>query len=252
MNGQSTGETERTREMRIYLGKCGRSDLRKARQTAPSHVFGHCWTPQNVGLETVPFFVDNGEFVANKNDDEWSSGEWLDLLDRLSEFSYKPDFIVLPDAYDDAEATIQRHREWAGEVLKRGLDPAFVLQPGLPERMQIRLADQLSAKFVFVGGADRWTRALGPEIVELAHDRGLKVHIGSPPGGPNALAWSYRIGADSADTSSVTASQSWNWLENLEKASLNKGYLKKDSRQITLADSGDESSTENQQEGKSR
>jgi len=225
--------------MRIYLGKCGRPDLRKARQTAPSHVYGHCWTPQNVGLETVPFFVDNGEFVANKNGEEWDSDEWLALLDRLSEFAYKPDFIVLPDAYDDAEATIQRHREWASEVIDRGLDPAFVMQPGLDEQMQVNLAGELGAEFVFVGGADRWTKALGPEIVDMAHKKGLKVHIGSPPGGSEALAWAYQIGADSADTSSVTASQAWNWLENLEEVSLKEGSLKKDSsKQATLADGG--------------
>lgn len=223
--------------MRIYLGKCGRPDLRTARKTAPSHVFGHCWTPQNVGLETVPFFVDNGEFVANKNGEEWDSNEWLALLDRLSEYAYKPDFVVLPDGYNDAEETIARHRRWVPEVLDRGLDPAFVLQPGLDETMQINLASQLGAKFLFVGGATRWKRAMGTKIVEEAHARDLKVHIGNPSG-EFGLKWAYEIGADSADTSSVTQSQAWHYLEHLEEATLNSGALKKDTRQVTLADGG--------------
>lgn len=213
--------------MRIYLGKCGRPDLRKARQTAPSHVFGHCWTPQNVGLETVPFIVDNGAYVAAQNDEPWDVDEWLSLLDRLSEFSYKPDFVVLPDGYNDAERTVEKHRKYASEVLNRGLTPAAVIQPGMDEETQIQLADRLGADFLFVGGANRWKRAYGEEIVELAHDLGLKVHIGNP-GGESGLKWSYQIGADSADTSTVTASQAWHYLEVLEDVTLSRGALKKE------------------------
>lgn len=221
--------------MRIYLGSCSNPDLRKARQTAPSHVYGHCWTPQNRGFEHVPFFVDNGEYAAAQNGDEWDSDEWLGLLDRLSQYAYKPDFIVLPDAYNSAEGTIERHREWVPEVLDRGLDPAFVLQPGLDEKMQISLADRLGAKFVFVGGETRWKRAMGSTIVSEAHDRGLKVHIGNPDG-EEGLPWAYKIGADSADTSTVCQNQYWHYLERLEEVTLSRGSLKKDNHQSRLGE----------------
>lgn len=225
--------------MRVYLGKCGRPDLRQARQTAPSHVFGHCWTPQNVGLETVPFIVDNGAYVSAQNDEPWDVDAWLDLLDRLEEYSYGPDMVVLPDGYNDAEETVRKHRKYAPEVLDRGLPPAAVLQPGMDEETQIHLADRIGAEFVFVGGANRWKRAYGEHIVEMAHERNLKVHIGNP-GGEDGLKWAYQIGADSADTSTVTANQYWHYLEKLEDATLSSGGLKKDTRQVTLADGGSE------------
>lgn len=219
--------------MRVYMGNCGRGDLRKARQTAPSHVFGHCWTPQHKGLETVPYIVDNGAYVAAQNSEPWDLDAWLELLDRMSEFSYGPDFVVLPDEYNDAEGTIEKHRQYAPEVLDRGLPPAAVVQPGMDVATQVRLADRIGAEFVFVGGENRWKRAYGHEIVENAHELGLKVHIGNP-GGKDGLEWSYKIGADSADTSSVVQNQFWHYLEKLEKVSLKEGVRKKRSSQSTL------------------
>lgn len=218
--------------MRVYLGKCSRDDLRTARQTAPSHVYGHCWTPGRRGFEHVPFIVDNGAFTGS-----FEPEQWLNLLDALAEYTYKPDFVVLPDHYNDAEKTIENHRKWADEVLQRDLTPAFVLQPGLDEEMQINLAARLGAEFVFVGGETRWKRAYGSEIVQMAHKNDLKVHIGNPSG-PEGLAWAYRIDADSADTSSVTQSQAWHYLEKLEKVTLKEGVLKNDSRQATLTGGG--------------
>jgi len=61
--------------MRVYLGSCSRDDLRTARQTAPSHVYGHCWRPKKRGLDTVPYFVDNGAFTG-----EFDSERWVALL----------------------------------------------------------------------------------------------------------------------------------------------------------------------------
>lgn len=221
--------------MRVYLGSCSRPDLRHARQTAPSHVFGHCWTPQHRGFEHVPYIVDNGVYVAHKNGEEWHADPWLDLLDELGKKTYQPDFIILPDGFNDAEKTIEQHRKYAHEVLDRGLVPAFVLQPGLDTRMQIRLADRLGAKFVFVGGADRFQKAHGPSIVEFAHSIGLKVHFGSGRG-EDGLAWAYRVGADSTDTSSVAQNQYWHYLEKLEEATLKGGPVKKPHRQSGVGD----------------
>lgn len=183
--------------MRVYLGKCSRADLRKARQTAPSHVYGHCWRPQAKGLETVPYFIDNGAFTS-----EFDPDAWVGMLDELADHTYQPDFVVLPDEMNDAEATVERHRRYAPEVIDRRLPAAFVCQPGLPVEQQVTLADRLGAEFVFVGGADAWQRAFGPEVVDVAADHGLKVHFGSARD-ENGLAWAYKVGADSADTSSV-------------------------------------------------
>lgn len=213
------------------MGGTSRPKLRKARQKAPSHVFGATWTPSDQRLNEIPFFVDNGAFTSSFDPDEW-----IPLLDQLEDYSYGPDFVVLPDVYNDAEGTIERHRKYAPEVLGRGLPPAAVVQPGMDVATQIRLADSIGAKFVFVGGETRWKRGHGYEIVEEAHDRDIAVHIGRPDG-EEGLPWAYKIGADSADTSTIDQNGYWHYLEALEEVTedhSSRGSRKKGHRQQTV------------------
>jgi hypothetical protein len=217
------------------MGGTNRNRLRKARQLAPSHVFGTTWTPSDRRLNDIPFFVDNGAFTSSFDPEAWTA-----LLDELEAYSYAPDFVVLPDVYNDATGTMERHREYAGKVLERGLTPAAVIQPGMAIETQVRLADRIGAAFVFVGGETRWKRAHGYEIVTEAHDRDLCVHIGRPDG-EDGLPWAYKIGADSADTSTIDQNGYWHYLERLETATdygLSTGGRKK-GRQATLSDGGD-------------
>jgi hypothetical protein len=218
--------------VRLYLGAASRPSLRKARERAPSHIHGVTWTPADQRLNGVPFIVDNGAFTGTFDPDEW-----VELLDKLDDFAYRPDFVVLPDGYNDAEKTLERHRQWVGEVHDRHLPAAAVLQPGLPIPMQVELADRIGASFVFVGGSTRWKRAHGEEIVAEAHDRGLIVHIGNPDS-KDGLLWSYRIGADSVDTSTIVQNESWEWLTALENITErhSKGAPFKNGKQQTVGD----------------
>jgi len=219
------------------MGGTTRSKLQKARQLAPSHVFGVTWTPDDQRLSEIPFFVDNGAFTSSFDPDEWTT-----LLDRLENYSYGPDFVVLPDVYNDAAGTLERHREYANEVIQRGLPPAAVIQPGMDVGVQVQLADEIGAKFVFVGGETRWKRAHGYEIVEEAHDRDIAVHIGRPDG-KDGLPWAYKIGADSADTSTIDQNGYWHYLERLQEATENhssRGGCINGSRQSELGGVADD------------
>ena len=221
--------------MRIYLGGVTRPELKQARQLAPSHVFGATWTPHDRRLNYVPFFVDNGAFT-----DSFDPDEWVELLDDLANYNYGPDFVVLPDVLNDAEETLERHRQYAPEVLNRGLPPAAVIQPGMDAETQVRLAERIGAKFVFVGGETRWQRAFGQNIVEEAHALGMAAHIGNPSG-EDGLVWAYRTGFDSADTSTVTQNSYWHYVECLEEVTVdhsNRGSLKREGRQATLFTDG--------------
>jgi hypothetical protein len=220
--------------MRVYLGGLSRPDLKRAHEIAPSHTIGVTWTPGDQRLNYVPFFVDNGAFTGTFDPDEW-----VDLLDSLAGYSYSPDFVVLPDQYNDAEGTLELHREHVHEILDRHLTPAAVMQPGLPVNTQVALAERIGAKFVFIGGQNRWKRARGQDLVEAAHDRGMAVHIGNP-GGEGGLAWAYRIGADSADTSTIKQNGYWHYLEKLEEVTQDhsKGQPLINQRQATLTDGG--------------
>lgn len=219
--------------MRLYATGMTRETLRKARGLAPSHVFGVVWTPADRRLADIPYIVDNGAYTSSFHPEEW-----IDLLDSLSSYAYGPDFVVLPDGYNDAEKTLERHRKWVGEVHDRGLTAAAVIQPGMDVRTQADLASRIGAKFAFVGGEKRWKRAHIPEIVEAAHSRGLKVHIGNP-GGEDGLISAYRCGVDSVDTTTIKQNGYWHYLERLEDVTdsgLNTHSLKNDTRQSTLGE----------------
>lgn len=175
-----------------------------------------------------PYFVDNGAYTG-----DFDPEEWVALLDELEDMPHPPDFVVLPDVYNDAEGTVERHREWVSEVFDRNLRPAYVFQPGMTVHQQTALADALGADMIFLGGEMTWKRSFGPDIVREAHSRDLRVHIGNP-GGEDGLVWAARMGFDSADTSSIVQNQNWHWLERLE--GLKESGLKKDGRQSQLTE----------------
>jgi len=214
--------------MRVYMGDASNYALRKCRKRAPSHQFGRVWTP-NHNRPGGSYIVDNGAFTSS-----FDPKEWVELLDKAESHPWPPDFVVLPDVYGDAEGTLERHREHVDAVLLRGLRPAAVMQPGMDEAVQVRLADSIGADVIFVGGPNRWKRTMGEQIVDAAHDRGLAVHIGNP-GVPDGLRWACQIGADSLDTSSILGSEAWHHLDELEGGS-SRGSLKK-SQQSKLGES---------------
>jgi hypothetical protein len=232
--------------MRLYMGDGSTQALAKCREQAPAHAFGRVWTPAARRFGT-PYIVDNGVYQAAMSGEEWDADAWHDLLDLVAEHPWPPDFVVLPDAYNDAEATWARHREHVDAVLERDLRPAAVLQPGMDEQTQVRLADELGAGVVFVGGENRWKRAVGDDIVRTAHERELAVHIGNP-GLPGGLRWAQRIGADSVDTASIVGSEAYHHLDELESP-LSSTLRIKGGQQTTLStDGGVVSSTESQRD----
>jgi hypothetical protein len=202
--------------MRLYYTGASPNNIRKARQYAPSHSHGYGWTPTKMTKShDAPYFLDNGAYS-----DDVDPGAYYDLIDEaLREMPTSPDFIVLPDVYEDAEATIDKHREWlynrklpvgSGQMMRY-----WVIQPG------VDLVEQFEAiegcQGVFVGGPQRWKRAHGAEIVALAQERGLRTHVGNP-GGEDGLVWAYETGFDSTDTTSVFQNQYWHYLTALEDA----------------------------------
>lgn len=219
--------------MRVYHGAPSPENLRKCRRAAPSHVHGACWTPQKMTDHECPYFVDNGAFT-----NDFDRESWVGLLDTIDEkMPHPPDFVVLPDAFNDAEETMTRHRRHVVDVIDRGFNPSPVIQPGMPVDAQVSIAEGLGAEVVFVGGECRWQRAHGAEIVDEAHSHGLRAHIGNP-GSADGLVWAFRAGFDSVDTSSILQNQYFHWLEELEDSttSLSRGSLKKGARQSALTE----------------
>lgn len=217
------------------MGDASTSCLVECRKRAPSHTFGRVWTPDQRKFGT-PYIVDNGVFQAAMKGYDWSAEDWTKLLDKVAEHPWPPDFVVLPDVYNDASGTLARHREHVDEVLSRGFQPAAVIQPGMDETTQVQLAAKIGASVIFVGGENRWKRAHGEQIVAAAHDMDMAVHIGNP-GVPGGLRWAQRIDADSLDTASIVASEAYHHLDELLQSHSSRGGRKKGSRQGKLAES---------------
>jgi len=210
-----TAADQRVGVMRLYYTGASPENLKRARQHAPSHSHGYGWTPAKMTPHDAPYFLDNGAFT-----DHFDADAWVETVERaLIEMPRSPDFLVLPDVYGAAEATIQRHREWlydrsmgvgSGQCMRY-----WVLQPGLPIPEQFEAIE--GCQGVFVGGTTRWKRAHAAEIVRLADEHDLRTHVGCP-GGANGLVWAYRQGFDSADTTTVFQNQYWHYLDRLEEA----------------------------------
>lgn len=195
-------------------------DLERARSVAPSVEHGVAAIPARLShADDAPWFLDNGAYSG-----QWDPEEFKTALDKVSGDDHPPEFVVVPDAPGDAQATAERAEGWTDRILEHGLTPYGVIQPG-------RLADQFAAlpdavEGVLVGGAGGanasrdWRRAPAiagrrvDVVIELARERDLAVHIGRP--GANLSWWVHETRADSMDTASVVRNGYWHRLRRIE------------------------------------
>lgn len=224
--------------MRLYYTGASPDNIRKAREHAPSHAHGAGWTPTKMTGHNIPYFLDNGAYT-----DDFDPHAWVETIEEaFTEMPSRPDFVVMPDVYGDAEATIEKHKRWCNGEAACSITPVgglhlyWVLQPGLPIEEQMDHIPDGSFEGVFVGGPKRWKRAYGDKIVSEATKRGLQSHVGNP-GGADGLVWAYRTGFDSCDTTSIFQNGYWHYLERLEDATGSTGSSGPDSAQLNLTES---------------
>lgn len=154
------------------------------------------------------WFFDNGAFTEDFNEQVW-----VESLEKIKRFDNEPDFVVLPDDFDNPHGTVRRAYRYVHEAEKRNLDYYFVAQKAMTAGRAVHEALSLDAEGIFVGGSWDWKHRTTEEIVELAHKNGLKVHIGMP----TDYYWAYLTGADSMDSVSIVRNQNWDRLRNLEE-----------------------------------
>lgn len=224
--------------MRLYHGSTSPDALRQCRESAPSHTHGYGWGPAKMTPHDTPYFIDNGAYS-----EAFDKHDWLEVLDRaVRQMPRMPDFVVYPDVFGDAESTRERVREifrhWTrGEMRTLSRFVRYLaLQPGLPIESQVKFAANVGASGVFVGGPDHWKRTFGSQIVDAANERGLRTHVGSPPGELEGLMWAYDAGFDSADTTTIVHNENWDWLERLESATDETRAVGPPSAQSTLTE----------------
>jgi len=199
--------------MKIYHGHPSDRSLAKCREIAPSYQHGAEFSAKTGRrLYDEPYIVDNGAFAAFKNDEEWDSDAFREMLDWAEAHQNDPDFVVIPDVVGDAESTFDRSKKWADEIEHTTY---FACQDGMDPTTVPEFASDIGAAGLFVGGSNEWKRRTASEWVVNAHEHGLKCHIARP--------WDLKsaemLGADSVDTTSIVAWGAWHKLRQLEEQS---------------------------------
>lgn len=193
--------------MKFYHGGASRPVLKRIREICPSLTHGNGWTPNQFYEREHCYFLDNGAYTSDFN-----SEEWISMLDEAEGFNSQPDFVVLPDVFNDPKATFERARNHVVEVQKRGFDYYYAAQKPESAGRAVYKAIELGADGVFIGGSWDWKSRTALDIVNFAHENGLKAHIGKP----GDYYWGYQTGADSMDSVSVGRNESYNRIRNLE------------------------------------
>lgn len=196
--------------MRIYHGSSSPSVIKRASDAAPSHTHGYCWTPYKMTPHDTPYILDNGAFAAYKNNDPWDVDAFVGRLGQLDSMPREPDFVVLPDVVANPDETRERASQWAGIIDRPTAMPA---QNGMEPESHVDFCERVGAETIFLGGTVRWKRRVADKFAAVAHDHGLDFHIARP----GDLQWARDIGADSVDTSSIAASESYHRLQALEE-----------------------------------
>jgi len=198
--------------MIIYHGWAAEKHLEIARSYAPSYTHGAEFGRDMWLRESKPYIIDNGAFSAYKNNREWDSTEFESMLEWASDRDADPDFVIVPDKVGDAKKTYERSRDWVDRL---EFDTYQPIQDGMDIDEAVDFAMNTGSVGVFIGGSVPWKRKNAANIINVAHENGLKAHIGRP-GGIKGILAADKWGADSVDTVSFKRNQTFSKLSQLE------------------------------------
>ena len=200
----------------IYHGHASPTDLQSCRDAAPSINHGVEWSDPDrmVTSRDEPFCIDNGAYGAAG----FVASDFIDMLDAISQFPEDPDFVILPDCFDNWEKTIERSKGWYETLQDYGYDYYVVGQPRCNPDELLHLADRVNADGIFLGGSSKsWKLGMAESIDSYP------VHIGNPGLGTN-LVYASKV-ADSVDTTSIVVNDYYHHLELLESDIRARGGL---------------------------
>lgn len=197
--------------MILYHGNPNKSDIKQARETAPSYDHRAQYDIESFRLNTdIQYFLDNGAYNCYRKNKPWDATLFVKRLNQAKQKEPQPDWVVLPDVVTDPKATRRRASIWTKRI---DWPTVYPCQDGVSPSRAVRIAEELGCVGLFIGGTVQWKRERAQEFVEAAHDVGLLCHIGRP----TDLTWAEQTGADSIDTTSIVRNQSWHRLSQLEE-----------------------------------
>jgi len=132
---------------------------------------GHIHSPGNkiIHYPWLPYALDNGRFVATTKGQPWDEDAFYKHIRQAVALPTPPLWLVVPDVWGDAAATLAEWAEWAPKLRFFDIPLAFCVQDGITPDM---IPD--SADILFIGGSDQWRYSRLSQYVSL----GLPVHVG--------------------------------------------------------------------------
>jgi hypothetical protein len=165
-----------------------------------------CCPPRKYYRNLHHLAIDNGAFSC------WINGKPFDgekLLRILEQYETVPvDFVVCPDIVAGGLSSLQFSLEW--EERLRGWPLYLAVQNDMPELDVERAMEDFDG--LFVGGTMDFKYKTSEIWIALAHEHGLKCHIGRI-GTVHRLQWAERIGADSVDSTNFTRNDSMHTID---------------------------------------
>lgn len=99
----------------------------------------------------MPFVLDNGAFIAWRDNQLWDENSWLEMLTYIRQLRKQPLWVVVPDVVANRVKTIENWTKYYPVIKRLGWRAAFAVQDGMT------IGDvPINADVVFVGGSDKW------------------------------------------------------------------------------------------------
>jgi hypothetical protein len=132
---------------------------------------GHIHSPGSkiVYFDWLPYALDNGRFISSTKNRPWDEAAFIAHINYASSLPSPPLWVVVPDVWGDAEATIAEWDAWAPRLRRWGFPLAFAVQDNITPAM---VPDDCDV--VFIGGSDQWRYPRLSQYVAM----GKPVHVG--------------------------------------------------------------------------
>ncbi len=207
-------------EMKIYTSNSDGKKLQKVKDLDMGILIASSSTmPQKKYAEKgedrkqiVSCALDNGAFSCWNKGYPFMESVFLKCLEKAYFFGIKLDFIVCPDLITKGMESFEFSEKWRTEYLCGAPKLALAVQDGMTPSLLTKYTAWEGYSHIFVGGSVKWKWEMAEDWVKFAHDNELKCHIGRA-GRLENMKHSYKIGADSTDSSSIVRNDSWHIVE---------------------------------------
>jgi hypothetical protein len=145
----------------------------------------------------TPFVLDNGAYTDWTAKRPFQGTKFLRYVEKLEAAKLEPSWVVLPDIVAGGMRSLAFSFGWMDRLI--GWPCYLAVQDGMGRIQVEREIKGARLAGLFVGGTLRWKIATARMWREVAHQNGLRLHVGRV-GTYRRVLWAQRIKADSIDS----------------------------------------------------